>query len=361
MILSLEPIPSLILAQGGAPVAADPSFSWIVAVTFFGVLIVAPVLCLWGWSWWRRYTGETIAGDRDQSVCGACGYPVHGLSSFACPECGGDLRDVGIVVARRGERLAMRLWNALMWSAMWLGLGLGYMGILMAADADGYYGRNIMVGTIFAFVVGIVGLLFMFRPRPHRIGKPPPLPAGRGELSVASQPPTTVTRTLTIMFIDIEGYTTKAAGASRDGVIALIRKAREIVQPQTARRHGRIIKTMGDGLLVSFDSPTEAVLAGRDVQAEAARRGATAATDDQRVRLRIGITTGEVALEDDDVYGDPVNLAARIQQVASPGDVFFSESTWHSMTRSEVPHEEAGSFEIKGVDRPATLYRAVLS
>ena len=83
-----------------------------------------------------------------------------------------------------------------------------------------------------------------------------------------------------------------------------------------ARHRGKLVKTMGDGFLATFESPTDAVLCGRGVQAEAVSRAATGG--DKALRLRIGVTTGEVALEDDDVFGDPVNLVPRLQQWRRP-------------------------------------------
>jgi class 3 adenylate cyclase len=66
-----------------------------------------------------------------------------------------------------------------------------------------------------------------------------------------------------------------------------------------------------------------------------------------------------VALEANDVYGEPVNIANRIQQLAQPGEILFNEATFHAMTRSEVPHEVAGDFDLKGVNGQVRLYRAL--
>ena len=175
------------------------------------------------------------------------------------------------------------------------------------------------------------------------------------------QPATTLMRSFTVMFVDIEGFTALTAQGSRDSVVDLIRRARELVQPQVARHRGRIVKTLGDGFLILFDSPTEAVLAGRDIQREAVRRNRAFDREQDQLRFRIGITTGEVQLEDNDVYGDPVNLASRIQQIAPAGEVYFSEATYQAMTRSEVEHESAGDHELKGVADKVKVYHVVES
>jgi class 3 adenylate cyclase len=161
------------------------------------------------------------------------------------------------------------------------------------------------------------------------------------------------------MFIDMAGYTERSANSSRDGLIDLIRRTREMVEPAARARRGRLVKTMGDGFVVTFESATDAVLAGRDIQRKLAESNVSSDESGKPIDLRIGISTGEVALEQEDVYGEPVNLAARIQQRGTPGEVHFSEATWHAMTRTEVPHEAVGEFELKGISGTIKVFRAL--
>jgi class 3 adenylate cyclase len=154
-------------------------------------------------------------------------------------------------------------------------------------------------------------------------------------------------RSLAILMADIEGYAAVTAASSRQQLVSLLDDARRLVLAAVAPRGGRLVKTVGDAFLVAFESPTEAVLAGRDVLAAAAAR---------QLRMRVGVASGEVTLHRDDVFGDAVNLAARLQAAAPTDRVYFSESTYHAMIRSEVPHEEVGVVELKNVG-PARVFR----
>jgi len=346
--------------------------AWIVAVLVVGVAVTVFLMLLSG----RRSPSPAGA----VAVCGQCGYNVRGLSTFICPECGGDLREVGIVKGGRtgGKKWIHLLWIIPVWAAgcMFVGLLLYQLIEAMAADPQpGVVHRQVggKIAVPLMMLIGLGGLVWIIYrtanalplwPRRWSGAASAALPAAASRPSNASsspsapstQPATTRTAVLTIMFIDMAGFTERAAASSRDGLIELIRKVRELVQPVLARRRGRIVKTVGDGFLITFDSPTEAVLAGRDVQRTIARRNALH-DDEEPVTLRIGVTTGEVALEDNDVYGEPVNLASRIQQLAEPGEVYFSEATWHAMTRSEVAHEEVGERALKGIDGAVRVFR----
>ncbi|MEX2214816.1 MAG: adenylate/guanylate cyclase domain-containing protein [Phycisphaeraceae bacterium] len=332
--------------------AGDPSqhLPYVIAV-MAAMLILAPAMCVSLWILWRRRSGEQDGGG--DPVCGACRYPVRGLSTFQCPECGADLREVGMLRPRgRGSFRAA----VIAWTIMWPSLMILTMGALEATgvrDLEQYV-APILIWGILAWFAGLVYMLSRSAGAAMPVTASPSAPAASPSAPFASA---AITRNLSIMFIDVEDFTGLAAKETRDGLLVVIRKARDLVKPVIERHHGKLVKTMGDGFLVTFDSPTDAVLCGRAVQSEASRRAGE--EGDKALRFRIGITTGEVALENDDVYGDPVNLASRLQTLAPPGDVYFSESTYHAMTRSEVPHETAGEFEVKGVAQPVRVYRTV--
>jgi len=338
------------------PANADPSQRFTLALLVMaGMLIVAPAMCICLWILWRRrHVGERAGTG--EAVCAACRYPVRGLSTFQCPECGADLRDVGMLKLRGAGGFRR---TAVAWTIMWVLLMIATVptleGVVGSFNVE-QYAPHIIIWGILAWFTGLV---YMLR---QPAGQSPSassvaIPRADHRTSLQPRQGAAITRNLSVMFIDVEDFTGLAAKETRDGLLVVIRKARDMVKPVIARHHGKLVKTMGDGFLATFESPTDAVLCGRGVQAEAASRAAT--EGDKALRLRIGVTTGEVALEDDDVFGDPVNLAARLQQLAPPGEVFFSEATFHAMTRSEVPHEPAGQFEIKGVERPVLVYRAV--
>ena len=164
---------------------------------------------------------------------------------------------------------------------------------------------------------------------------------------------------MSIMFTDMIGYTARASLESRGGLLELIRRKRELVQGVVERRHGRIVKTLGDGMLIAFDSATDAVLAGVQIQEALARHNRAATDDRKKFELRIAISTGEVAQADNDVYGEPVNLASRVQQLAKAGEVFFTEPTFATLNKVEAPCEYVGSFQVKGVTGVVTIYRAI--
>lgn len=166
-------------------------------------------------------------------------------------------------------------------------------------------------------------------------------------------------RTLTVMFSDVKDYTARTAAESRLGVLDLVRRHRELVQPVATRRGGRIVKSLGDGLLLTFDSATDAVLAGLEIQSAAAAHNATAQADRDKLELRIAVSTGEVTLHDDDVFGEPVNLASRAQQHATPGEVLFTDPTKSTINRREIQFTSAGTHHLKGLEDPVPLYRAL--
>jgi class 3 adenylate cyclase len=188
-----------------------------------------------------------------------------------------------------------------------------------------------------------------------------PVPPAMGPLSADGGSPTgaPTTRTLSLMFSDVKDYTARTAGESRLGILDLVRRHRELVQPIVKRRGGRVVKSLGDGLLIAFESATDAVLAGVEIQAAAAAHSSSAAAERDRLELRVGVSTGEVALDGGDVFGDAVNLASRAQQQARAGDVMFTEATWATINRREVQCADAGAFELKGVAGTVRLYRAV--
>ncbi len=169
----------------------------------------------------------------------------------------------------------------------------------------------------------------------------------------------TGTRTLSILFSDIKDYTARTAAGSRQAAIELVRRHRDLVQPIVKTHGGRIIKTIGDALLVTFDSATDAVLAGAQIQGSLREHNTAAFKDADRFELRIAVSTGEVVVESNDVFGEAVNLASRVQQLAAAGEVLLTEPTWAMVNKREVPCEEAGVFELKGIPGTVRVFRAV--
>ena len=165
------------------------------------------------------------------------------------------------------------------------------------------------------------------------------------------------TRNLTIMFTDIKGFTERTARSNRDYVVKMLEQQDKLLKPIIAKYSGTIIKSIGDAYLVTFESPTNAVICGLMMQ-HALRRYNRAARAEDRIEVRVAINTGEVNLVGSDVLGDPVNVASRVEGITEANEVWFTESTYLSMNKQEVPTSVVGEFKLKGVPEAVRIYRA---
>jgi TolB-like protein/class 3 adenylate cyclase len=164
-------------------------------------------------------------------------------------------------------------------------------------------------------------------------------------------------RLAAILAADVAGYS-RLMGADEEGTLERLKALRrELVDPKIAEHRGRIVKTTGDGLLVEFASVVDAVRCAVAVQ-QAMPERATGFGADSRIELRIGINLGDVIVEGDDLYGDGVNIAARIEALADAGGVFVS-NTVHDQVRDRLPFvfEDLGEQQVKNITRPVRVYR----
>lgn len=164
------------------------------------------------------------------------------------------------------------------------------------------------------------------------------------------------TENLAIVFIDIAGYTARTSSQTREENLRLLRRFDEVVRPLVRAYRGSVVKTIGDAYLLTFRSPTDALLCSMAVQDLIAETDAALGPAD-RFSIRAAVNVGDVRLEGSDVFGEAVNIASRIEGKAGPGEVWFSEAVYLSMTRSEVPSEEVGLAELKGIAEKVRLYR----
>src|SRR5262245_45102022 len=142
-------------------------------------------------------------------------------------------------------------------------------------------------------------------------------------------------RLAAILAADVAGYS-RLMGADEEGTLERLKALRrELLDPKIAEHHGRIVKTTGDGLLVEFASVVDAVRCAVAVQQAMPERNAGVAAE-SRIELRIGINLGDVIVDGDDLYGDGVNIAARIGALADAGGVFVS-NTVHDQVRDRLP------------------------
>src|SRR5438552_2196960 len=164
-------------------------------------------------------------------------------------------------------------------------------------------------------------------------------------------------RLAAILAADVAGYS-RLMGADEEGTLERLKALRrELLDPKIAEHHGRIVKTTGDGLLVEFASVVDAVRCAVAMQQAMPGRNADVGAD-SRIELRIGINLGDVIVEGDDLYGDGVNIAARIEALADPGGVFVS-NTVHDHVRDRLPFvfEDLGEQQVKNIARPVRVYR----
>jgi adenylate cyclase len=164
-------------------------------------------------------------------------------------------------------------------------------------------------------------------------------------------------RLAAILAADVAGYS-RLMGADEEGTLERLKALRrELLDPKIAEHHGRIVKTTGDGLLVEFASVVDAVRCAVAVQQAMPERDSGVGADN-RIELRIGINLGDVIVEGDDLYGDGVNIAARIEALADAGGVFVS-NTVHDHVRDRLPFvfEDLGEQQVKNIARPVRVYR----
>jgi len=168
------------------------------------------------------------------------------------------------------------------------------------------------------------------------------------------------TQTLSILISDLQGYTERQARSSRAAIAADLERYAALLRAIFAAFDGELVKSMGEAFLVCFDSPTNAVLAAIQVQKRLELHNQALPEGEAPMRVRIGIATGEVSRDDaGDVFGDPVNLAARLQSSADSSAIWLAETTFLSMNKNEVQALEVGARVFKGVPGEVKVYRVL--
>src|SRR6202790_4599062 len=164
------------------------------------------------------------------------------------------------------------------------------------------------------------------------------------------------TRRLTaILAADVAGYS-RLMGADEEGTHERLKAhRRELVDPKIREHQGRIVKTTGDGMLVEFASVVDAMRCAAEVQRAMIDRDAQM-PDERRIRFRIGINLGDVIAEGEDIFGDGVNVAARLEALAEPGGICVS-GTVHDQIRDRLPYpfDDLGEQQVKNIARPVRV------
>jgi class 3 adenylate cyclase len=164
------------------------------------------------------------------------------------------------------------------------------------------------------------------------------------------------TANLAIVFTDIKGFTERTSRQTLEQNQRLLKVHNDLLTPVFKAFGGRIIKSIGDAFLVTFESPTQAVLSGMAIQDRLWQYNRSA-LDAERLDVRVAINVGEVRVESNDVFGEPVNIASRVESIAEAGEVFFTEAVYLAMNKAEVPAQEVGAFELKGIPGKIRVFR----
>src|SRR6516164_8992045 len=163
-------------------------------------------------------------------------------------------------------------------------------------------------------------------------------------------------RLAAILAADVAGYS-RLMGADEQGTLERLKvHRRQLMDPKIREHHGRIVKTTGDGLLAEFPSVVDAVRCAAEVQRGMLDREPDM-PDERRIRWRIGINLGDVIVEGDDIFGDGVNVAARLEALAEPGGICVS-GVVHDQIRDKLPYRFAdrGEQNVKNIARPVRVY-----
>jgi adenylate cyclase len=164
-------------------------------------------------------------------------------------------------------------------------------------------------------------------------------------------------RLAAILAADVAGYS-RLIGADEGGTLRALKAIRaELIDPTIAAHNGRLVKTTGDGLLVEFGSVVDALRCATEVQAGMAQRNAPTPADN-RIEFRIGINVGDIVVEDGDIFGDGVNVAARLEGLAEPSGICVSARVQEGATgKLDLAFEDLGEQALKNIARPVRAYR----
>jgi len=162
-----------------------------------------------------------------------------------------------------------------------------------------------------------------------------------------------------IMAADVVGYS-RLMGANEVGTLTSLKSHRnELIDPTIASHMGRIVKLTGDGMLVEFPSVVHAVECATEIQRDMRARNSGVA-DDRKIEFRVGINLGDVIVDDDDIFGDGVNVAARLESVAKPGGVAVSQSVRDNVgNRLDLTFEDIGEQQLKNIQFPVRVYNVL--
>ena len=167
-------------------------------------------------------------------------------------------------------------------------------------------------------------------------------------------------RLAAILATDMVGFSRLMGEDETATLAALQSHLTELIEPKVAEFRGRIVKLLGDGALVEFASVVDAVGCGVAIQEGMAERAAMA-PENRRIEFRIGINIGDVLVDGDDIFGDCVNLAARLEGLADPGGICISETVYEATrNKLDVKFEDLGERDLKNIAEPVRVFRILI-
>ncbi len=159
------------------------------------------------------------------------------------------------------------------------------------------------------------------------------------------------------MSADVVGYSRLMAGDEAGTFAQLKTHRREVFEPMIAEHHGRVVKLTGDGTLMEFASVVDAINFAVEVQQAMMERNASVPGNLQ-IRYRVGINLGEIIVDGEDIYGDGVNIAARLEGLAEPGGICISAKVYEEVrNKLSIAFEDMGEREVKNIPEPVRVYR----
>ena len=168
-------------------------------------------------------------------------------------------------------------------------------------------------------------------------------------------------RLAAVLAADVAGYS-RLMGRDEEGTLASLKALRKsLVDPAIAAHRGRIVKTTGDGMLVEFASAVDAARCGVEVQRGMAIKNADVPPD-VRLEFRIGIHVGDIIIDESDIFGDGVNIAARLEGIAEPGGICISDDAQRQIRgKVDIAFDDMGSQSLKNIAEPMRAWRARLN
>ena len=168
-------------------------------------------------------------------------------------------------------------------------------------------------------------------------------------------------RLAAVLAADVAGYS-RLMGADEEGTLARLKAFRKtLTDPKIVEHRGRIVKTTGDGMLIEFASAVDAARCAFEIQRGMAGQN-TDVPQPVRIEFRIGIHVGDIIIDDNDIFGDGVNIAARLEGIAEPGGVCISDDAHRQICgKVDMPFEDIGSQALKNIAEPMRVWRIRIS